>query len=106
MAEHRQISVEQLLAAYSSHELSEWRAYYSIYPEPQERAEIIGGNIAATMYNAWRGRESSAISAYDYVTKPPASVDSENDEPQEVKTARTFDVMGMLRGAPSQPSVH
>ena|ERR1035437_8818140 len=98
MAESRGVSVRELLATHDSHELAEWAAYYSLYPEPQERADLRAGNVAATMHNAWRdGNTQSAAQPADYVYKVPETLEDIDGETQEDRTARSMSAMSAMR---------
>lgn len=62
------MTVDELLDRTSSQELSEWRAYCSIEPLPNERQEMLLANIAAVLVNAHRDQErSSEVTPLDFM---------------------------------------
>lgn len=98
MAEHRRVSVREFLASEDSQSITELMAFYLIYPEPQERADLRAGHIAAGMYNAWRGSTQSPASPWDYVYKTPATLEDVDGPGQAERTANTMQAMAMMRG--------
>lgn len=62
------MTVDELLDRTSSQELSEWRAYCSIEPLPNERQEMLLANIAAVLVNAHRDQDhTSEVTPLDFM---------------------------------------
>lgn len=62
------MTVDELLDRTSSQELSEWRAYCSIEPLPNERQEMLLANIAAILTNVHRDRDhTSEVTPLDFL---------------------------------------
>lgn len=99
-AESRGISVREMLATYDSRELSEWQAYYLLFPEPQERADLRAGFVASLIFNVNRDvNKASPAKPDDFVFKTPATVFEDVDgEGQEERTLRSRQAMSALRG--------
>lgn len=57
----------ELLARMSSHELSEWMAFYQIEPFGLAPADLRAGIVASTIANANRGKDAKAFRPEDFV---------------------------------------
>ena len=58
-----------MLNTYSANELREWRAYFSIYPFKEDRADMRAGIIASTLANVNRGKGQSAYEPKDFIVE-------------------------------------
>ena len=60
--------VTEMLNTLSANELLEWRAYYTLYPFPIDRADINASRIQAMIANTNRSKSSDKIHQYtDYM---------------------------------------
>lgn len=77
------MTVDELLDRTSSQELSEWRAYCSIEPLPNERQEVLLANIAAILTNVHRDRDhTSEVTPLDFMPwLDNNSYETSDDEP-------------------------
>lgn len=63
-------SVNELLARFSSRELSEWRAYEQVTgPIGQERGDWLAGVVASTQANSAMGKRGKRLSPRDFILK-------------------------------------
>jgi hypothetical protein len=65
IAEAKGMTVKDMLWNIDSDELSEWMAYYEIFPTPEDRADIRNAILCATTANAWGGKST----AKDFIPK-------------------------------------
>ncbi len=61
------MTVGELLNRANSRELTEWRAYYSLEPFGEERADLRAGIIAATIANIYRDKNTKAYKPVDFI---------------------------------------
>jgi hypothetical protein len=77
------MTVDELLDRTSSQELSEWWAYCSIEPLPNERQEMLLADIAAILTNVHRDRDhTSEVTPLDFLPwLDNNSYETSDDEP-------------------------
>lgn len=63
------MTVGELLTRISSRELAEWRAYYTMEPFGEDRADLRAGIIASTTANVFRKSGTQPYKAQDFLPK-------------------------------------
>lgn len=63
--------VDALMREIPIRKLMELKADYDDDPWGEERADWRAGRIASVVYNAWRDKSQSAVSARDFMLHPP-----------------------------------
>lgn len=66
------MTVEELLTRMSSHELSEWMAFYTLEPFDEFRRDWRAAIIACTVANAHRGKKTRPYKVKDFLYNKPA----------------------------------
>lgn len=86
------MTVDELLDRTSSQELSEWRAYCSIEPLPNERQEMLLANIAAVLVNAHRDQaRSTEVTPLDFLPwLDNSSYETDDDGPVDADTMLAY----------------
>lgn len=79
-----------MLATYTSSELTELIAYYSIYPFPEDRQDINAALICSTIANANRDKNTPAYKINDFLIDYEArfkEAQTQADRAEQIKSA-------------------
>jgi len=61
------MTVRDLLSRIDSRELSEWQAFFSIEPMPEQRSDYRSGVIASVIANTNRGKNTKPFEPKDFI---------------------------------------
>jgi len=92
------MTVTEMLGRISSHELSEWAAYYREHPFGDERADLRAGVIASTIANVNRaeGQEPYTPSDFALAFEEPEEAEPEPEGPDAELVARQLATVEFL----------
>jgi len=77
------MTVRDLLNRIDSRELSEWQAFFSIEPMPEQRADYRSGVIASVIANTNRGKNAKPFEPKDFI--PDYDKEPKKEDPKAVK---------------------
>ena len=95
------MTVSELLSRVSSHELTEWQAYYGLEPFGEDRADLRAGIVASTVANVFRKSGTSPYKAQDFM---PRFEKTRQDWREQLEMVRAINAaLGGKNGDDRQP---